>query len=48
MRLDKKGTTVRETNKEAKMEEITAMGRLLIKSPDESGKNTRGINPILS
>ena len=46
--LDKNGTTVKETNKEAKMEEMTAIGRLLIKSPEESGRNTRGMKATIN
>ena len=40
--LAKKGTMVREMNKEAKTVVITAMGKLRMKSPADSGRNVRG------
>ncbi|MNI90696.1 hypothetical protein D3C73_1482520 [compost metagenome] len=46
--LDKKGTTVKATSIEAITEQITATGKLLINSPDASGKNIKGIKAIIN
>jgi hypothetical protein len=43
----KKGMMVKETNIEAKTLMMTAIGKLRIKSPEPSGKKTKGINAMI-